>query len=77
MYLLLGTLLLQATAVHSVTWQLGVKQPNRPEADVCGIARDYLLPTHTAYLNLELLATVDGTGKVRFQLSKKAPWYQI
>lgn len=55
----LSTLLL---SVNGVTWELGTKEPNLPEADVSGVARDYLLPTFAAYKNLQQLATVGGTG---------------
>jgi hypothetical protein len=67
MHLQFGVLLCLWLPINGITWQLGVRQPNRPEADVCGIARDYLLPSHTAYQNLEQLATVDSDGKVSSQ----------
>ena len=65
MSMLLAQLSLLLVATHGFKWQLGARQPDRPEAEVCGIARDYLLPTHTAYRNLKQLATVNSsTGKV-------------
>ena len=63
MHLLVATLLSLPLTAQGVTWQLGTRQPNRPEAEVCGIARDYLLPSHTAYQNLEQLATLGTNGQ--------------
>jgi len=65
MHLLVATLLSLPLTAQGVTWQLGTRQPNRPEAEVCGIARDYLLPSHTAYQNLEQLATLGTNGQAR------------
>ena len=63
--LCLASLEVRGTLV-AFAWRLGTRQPNLPEAEVCGIARDYLLPSHTAYQTLEQLTTVDSNGQVRY-----------